>query len=144
MTFWSNTLKQEMKTMFEVRKFNFEDYPKYAEWLSVRDRPVPRSEHLAKEGFIAFDDNDDYIVAFLFSANDKICSFGNFASNPYADKQKRAESVEFLVDYMIEIAKERHFEMAFINTNRSVFVNRLLKKQFKVYDSNLTQLGRVL
>lgn len=129
--------------MFKVRKFTDSDYPKYSEWLSLRSRPFPEKENLPERGYVVFDEDDDYIMGFMLGSKTS-CFLGNFSSNPNACHEKRSESVDFLLDFLLNLAKEEGFKTVFMNTNKNKLVERLTKRNFQIYDNNIIQLGRSL
>lgn len=128
--------------MMRFRPFTPADYPQYSQWLESRDRPLPEFDDLPEWGRMAYDDDGEYCVGFIFAQGPRIAILCNFASNPYGDQEKRGSAVEALIDHLIQIAKNKGFEMVFVNTNRQKLIERLLNKNFMIYDEKITQLGR--
>lgn len=129
--------------MFKTRAFAQDDYPKYAEWLSIRSRPIPEYESLPNHGIVIFDESDDCVMAFL-SSQKNICAFCNFASNPHIDSLLRSDAINFCLDSLLDKAKQMGFTQAFVNTNKQRLVERCQKRGFEIYDEEIVQLGRSL
>lgn len=125
---------------FKVRQFNGEDHPAYKQWLQERGRVVNELVNLPG-GVMVYDDENDYAAGFLYHSSVEQCFIGSLASNPHADKDKRSDAVEFLLDHLMTMAKDKGYKTVFATTNKRMLLDRLLKKNFKVYDTNLTQLG---
>ena len=124
--------------MFSIRTFQKDDYPMYISWLSARNRPAPRFVDLPDLGVVVKDDREA-AIGFLIESDSAVCGMGNFASNP--DHKLRSDAVDFLIDSLVGLAKEKGYQRLFVNTNRGRLIARLKDKGFTVYDEHLTQLG---
>ena len=125
------------------RLFENKDYFKYTEWLHSRGRVGPSQDELSEIGYVIFDDENEYAIGFMIDSN-MACVLGHFASNPKADSKKRSQAVDFLLDLLIEKARESGYRHALMATNLPRLMERLEKRNFVVFEKDMTHYGRTL
>lgn len=127
--------------MFKGRFYKSDDYPMLKDWWAGhRDwTPVPE-EMLPNLGVIVSTDDKDLCAGFLYITNSKMCLMEWVVSNPKAPREGRGESIDFLLEALKTIAKEKGYSVIFTMTGHPVFKSRLVQHGFQITDENMTHL----
>lgn len=133
-----------MSQTFNVRHFEGKDFKMYESWLHARNRDCPEVEQLPKYGLISSKLNNPISAGFIANQGGGVCCLCFFASNPLEDNVVRSMSLDLLIDELIEMAKALRFKRAYLTTNKAALIRRVEKRDFKEYDTGLTQLWRDL
>ena len=128
----------------QSRYYTPEDYENVANWWKQWDwEPLPQIA-LPEIGIVVSNQGVDLGVAFLYQTDSCICWAENYVVNKEVDKKLRAGCVEFLIEKIIEEAKELGFLMVMSSVTHTFLIKKLLRAGYQVTDKEMTNLLRVL
>lgn len=117
-----------------------QNYNKLTKWWEGYSWPSIPYEMLPKIGFIA----NDCVAGFIYSTDSKICVIEWIIGDPTADKDKRKESLNLLLDQLCSTAKKMGYNFCFTYTKNSGLITTLEQNNFKKTDENMIHFIRGL
>lgn len=126
-----------------IRKFDanqdYNDYLDICSWWLKHNWPIINYEMLPSTGFIV----EGYCAGFLYKNDSKLAILEFIVSNPEADKQKRSEALDLLLQALINEAKESGYKAIFSSLSHPGLIDRYVKHGFEVTDTTMTNLMRI-
>lgn len=125
-----------------IRNFEFDkDYDTITDWWHKHGSYPPRPDHLdPTNGLIVEEDGQPLCAGWLFATNSRIAFFEFVVSNPEIRKQKRAESLNLLIQEIQKLAKYLGYDLIATSTGNYPWISRLEKHKFKVIDRSQCHL----
>lgn len=115
----------------------------YVDWFNDRDIDMEPIEFCPPTGIIVFNDGP-VCIGFLCKTDAGMAIITNLISNPFCEKDRRSESLDFLIKVLVDIAKAEDFKLICVSTKLYHVSERFLKHEFKTTDENFINLGRFL
>jgi hypothetical protein len=132
----------------KFRKYTESDYELLNEWWFNWKWPSIPPEALPKNGIvIEADDNEPLCMGFIYSGDACICWLEWVTANPHVERQERKDSLDLLLQELINLSKDLKFASIFtsLNINRSPgLFKKMLNAGFVKTDENVVHLLRSL
>lgn len=120
-------------------------HPVIAEWWVGHEWPVIPPEALPEIGRIATNDRGEMVCAAWLYKTDSTLSWMEFyISDPKASKTEISEGLDLIINDLCEVAKDAGFHTVFTSMEHSGLIRRMQKHDFKVSETNVTNLMRAL
>lgn len=116
-------------------------------WWHLRDKPSPDIHFLPPTGVMVWFGDLPLCAGFLFKTDANIAIINHLVSNPAipgVKKWVRSEAIDFLIETLIEKAKEDGYNLITASSNVRRLNERYEKFEFEKSDENETHYGRVL
>jgi hypothetical protein len=128
---------------FHIHRFQPPNYELICKWWKKRNFTPPQFEHIPPTGFIVSFGPLQICAGFLCKTDSNVAVVCHLVSNPECDKDMRQSSIDFLIKFMCEKAKEENFTMVMFSTNIEKLGRRVEKTGFIKCDSNVNVYGRL-
>jgi hypothetical protein len=128
---------------FNIHRFRSDNYDLICKWWKKRSFTCPQLEHIPPTGFIISYGAVQVCAGFLCKTDSNVAILWHLVSNPDCDKETRQSSIDFLIKFMTDKAKEEGFSMVCFSTNIEKLGRRVEKLGFTKCDSNINVYGRL-
>lgn len=135
-----------MENQFSNRKFNPEtDYETVKLWWQDWGWPPLPLNFLSQNGVIVSKYGIDVAAGWIYSTDCDACWLENYISNKQVTKELRVGSIEYLIETMLERARDMGFLAALSSVKNPNLINKLLSAGFdSKTETGMTNLTRVL
>lgn len=131
------------KLTFMVRPYVPENYAMLKAWWDKRGFPAAHENHLPPTGCVIWNDGVAVCAGFLFKTDANAAVVGNLVSNPDCEKSLRQPTVDFLIEFLTNRAKDEGFKMVCCSTNLEKVGQKFEKLGFIKTDENVSMYGRI-
>jgi hypothetical protein len=132
---------------FNFRMLEDKDYETLCEWWRWHRFPAPPKDFLPENGcggIVISKDGIDICAGFLFLNNSKICWLEFVNSNPEYRENDRKEAIEYLIDTLCQIAKNRGYKAVFTSLKSENLIKRYENVGFQIGSKNTTEMTLLL
>lgn len=123
-----------------IKEFQQSNYPEVKQWWEGHKWPVIPFQMLPKTGYII----ENVCAGWLYRSDSPICWVEWIISNPASEKIIRNESLNLLIDTLINKAKSEGFSHVFTSVKHPGLIKRYESHGFTIQDSNVTHMIRSL
>lgn len=136
-------------SQFEYRLLKEEDYDQLVEWWKWHRFPVPERELLPNNGcsgVMVSLDGINCCAGFIYLTNSPIVAWSEYiVSNPkIKDKEKREESLLFLIETISLLAKKSGCRLLFTTLNHESLKEKYIKSGFQIASKNTVEMIKAL
>jgi hypothetical protein len=132
---------------FNFRMLEPTDYNALVGWWKWWRFPSPPRDFLPENGcggIMVSKDGINICSGFLFLNNSKICWLEYIVSDPKYKENDRKEAIEYLIDTLCQIAKNRGYKAVFTSLKSENLIKRYENVGFQIGSKNTTEMTLLL